>query len=155
MTSACCSSEVRCFSAGVVLNVLLSWQASRRANAIIQRWSTQGYLAWTVTKWEMFGHGWSAGLVYSVSSGLLDAPVKSGIWRVLFHLATCYQLIHNVPCRPFCSPSRSCTHKQANTRLHMQSHTHKHAHKFTLYEKWKCMLLKRISQWRPLWNYSV
>lgn len=50
--------------------------------------------------------------VFAVSSGQLHAPVRTGIWRVLFHLATCHRLIHNVPCRPYCSPSRSCTHKQ-------------------------------------------
>ena len=34
-----------------------------------QHCSVQVYLAWMVTEWEMFGHGWSAGFVYSPSPG--------------------------------------------------------------------------------------
>lgn len=64
MTNARCSSQVwYCFS-GFIKNVLLSWRASCTANAIMQQCSVQGYLAWMVTKWEMFGHSWSAGFVY-------------------------------------------------------------------------------------------
>lgn len=125
ITRACRSSDVWCSSAGVIINVLLSWQASRRANAIIQQCLALGYLAWMVTKWEMFGHGWTVGFVYCVSWGQLDAPVKRGIWRVLFHLATCHHLIHNVPCRPFYYPSRSCAHKQTST--HKLAYAQRHA----------------------------
>lgn len=131
MTNACCYSELLCCSAGVIINVLLPWQASCRANAIMQQRSAQGYLDWMVTKWEMFGHGWSAGFVYSACprGSWLRAPVKRGIWRVLFHLfrpATCHQLIHKVPCRPFCSPSRSCTHKHRQTVKHKLAYAQPH-----------------------------
>lgn len=130
ITRACCSSDVWCSSAGVIINVLLSWQASCRANAFIQQCLAQGYLAWMVTKWEMFGHGWSVGFVYYVPSGQLHAPVKTGIWRVLFHLS-------NVTIwYTMCLVGQSTTlhapahiNKQAHTNLHM----HKDMHKFTLY----------------------
>lgn len=105
---------------GVIKNVVLSWQASRRAHAIIQQRLAPGYLAWTATKSEMFGHGWSAGFVYRVSSGQLRAPAKTGIWRMLAHLralATCHRLIHNVPRRPFYS-----------TTLHAPTDTQRNGH---------------------------
>lgn len=116
MHPAFCSPAVCCCCSAVVVirNVLLSWQASRRANAIIQQRRVQAYLAWMATKWEVFGHGRC--VVFRarrcVSSGRLHAPVKTRIWRVLAHLTACHQLIHNVPCRPARFPSRSCTHKQ-------------------------------------------
>lgn len=68
--------------------------------------------------------------VLCMSTGQLHAPVKTGIWRVLFHLfhlATCHQLIHKVPRRPVCSPSRSCTHKHRQTQACICTTTDKFA----------------------------
>lgn len=67
--------------------------------------------------------------VLCMSTGQLHAPVKTGIWRVLFHLF--HQLIHKVPCRPVCSPSRSCTHKHKQTQACICTTTDKFArHEF-------------------------
>ena len=84
-------------------------QGKRNYSALLgaELFSLDGYKVRNV--WTQLVRG---ACVLCVSSGQLHAPVKTGIWRVLFHLATCHQLKHNVPRRPFCSPSRSRTHKQ-------------------------------------------
>lgn len=152
MTNASCSPEMWCSSAGVIINVLLAWQASRRANAIMQPRSSPGYLDWAVTKWELFGHGWSAGFVCSLSvlggvggvgvAGCTLLPVKIGIWKVLFHPfhpATCHRLIHKVPRRPFSSPSRSRALKHGQNRQ-TQACISRAAWKFT-WRDLRCCLL--------------
>lgn len=127
MTSACCSSEsviLLCWSYYKCFALLAGFTRGERnysATLGTGLFSLDGYDVRNV--WTRLVCGVC---VLSVSSGQLQAPVKTGIWRMLFHLATCHQLIHSVPCRPFCSPSRSCTHtnKQANTSFHMHRHTH-------------------------------
>lgn len=75
-------------------------------------------------------------------AGCTLLPVKTGIWKVLFHPfhpATCHRLIHKVPCRPFSSPSRSCALKHGQNRQ-TQACISRAAWKFT-WRDLRCCLL--------------
>lgn len=63
------------------------------------------------------------GLCTPCPPGSCTLLLKQAFGGVLFHLSACHQLIHNVPRGPFCSPSRSCTHKQAGKHKLAYAHS--------------------------------